>query len=97
MFPILWTRCISGGERGVFKALTFLVISVTMRKLADRSSLILRNGSGMRLGWEKLIFCRQVQETVHHIINSWLELAPVIRNRQNGRLDKNKLQELELE
>lgn len=34
--------------------------------------------------------CKQVQETVHHIFNSWFWSAPVIRNRQKGTLQRAK-------
>lgn len=33
-----------------------------------------------------LMVCKHVQETVHHIFNSWFWSAPVIKNLQNGTL-----------
>lgn len=33
--------------------------------------------------------CRQVQDTVHHIFNSWFWSAPVMRNLQKGTLQSN--------
>ncbi len=41
-----------------------------------------------------LIVCKQVQETVHHIFNSWFWSAPVIRKRQKGTLQKDEAQKM---
>ena len=67
--------------------LTFLLMSVAMRKLALRSSLTFKQGWGSLGAAPKVIFCRQVHWTVHHTFSSRLPSPPVMRNRQKGRLE----------
>jgi len=57
--------------------------------LLHRKEFIKRSYRSIMMDFSNnLMVCKQVQETVHHIFNSWFWSAPVIRNRQKGTLQR---------